>query len=101
MRNKDVKLCAPFPLDGNLTNTREQLEPLYVAKFRWWRCQSCVQEIGAASASRGLPDLEKSPNLNGDESYPLLCSNEKEKNFPVGLTAVSGGINLYSFSIVI
>lgn len=92
MRNKDVKLCAPFPLDGNLTNMREQLEPLYVAKFRWWRCQSCVQQIGAASASRDLPDLEKSPNLNGDESYPLLCSNEKEKNFPVGLTAISGDV---------
>ena len=39
------------------------LPPLHVAKFRWWRCQNCLQEIGATSAAEKIgiiPYCEKS-----------------------------------------
>ncbi|KAK6273977.1 hypothetical protein POUND7_011060 [Theobroma cacao] len=50
MRKKDWKKCWPFALDGGQKISEEQnckLPPLLVPKFRWWCCQSCLQEIGA------------------------------------------------------
>ncbi|XP_047340968.1 protein EMBRYONIC FLOWER 1-like [Impatiens glandulifera] len=51
MRKKDVKTCFPFPVDCNHDKLNELankiLPPLHAPKFRWWRCQNCLQGIGA------------------------------------------------------
>ncbi|XP_031256628.1 protein EMBRYONIC FLOWER 1 isoform X2 [Pistacia vera] len=52
IRKKNWKNCWPFALDDNHHKFEEQactLPPLPVSKFRWWRCQNCLQEIGAES----------------------------------------------------
>ncbi|CAK9136395.1 unnamed protein product [Ilex paraguariensis] len=57
MRIKDWRICSPFALDGTLNVSEEQLSvlpPLHVPKFRWWRCQNCLQEIGSASAAEEI-----------------------------------------------
>ncbi|KAL8113553.1 protein EMBRYONIC FLOWER 1 isoform X2 [Apium graveolens] len=52
MRTKDVRICAPFSrIDDDETKLRKQLAPLCVPKFRWWCCQSCVQDASASSSS--------------------------------------------------
>lgn len=54
MRKKDISVCLPFPFDGNQNKLEEQanmLPPLHVAKFRWWRCQNCLREIGGTSVA--------------------------------------------------
>lgn len=54
MRKKDISVCLPFPFDGNQNKLEEQanmLPPLHVAKFRWWRCQNCLREIGVTSVA--------------------------------------------------
>jgi len=43
-------MCWPFVSDGDSNNYEEQaclLPPLHVPKFRFWRCQNCVWEVGA------------------------------------------------------
>ncbi|XP_059640892.1 protein EMBRYONIC FLOWER 1 isoform X2 [Cornus florida] len=52
MRKKDPGICLPFALDGNNKSERQinMLPPLHVAKFRWWRCQNCLQEISTTSS---------------------------------------------------
>ncbi|XP_028802214.1 protein EMBRYONIC FLOWER 1-like isoform X1 [Neltuma alba] len=50
IREKDWKLCWPFPLQGNHGESEGQpclLPPLDVPKFRRWCCQTCQQEIAA------------------------------------------------------
>ncbi|MCD9644137.1 hypothetical protein HAX54_032123 [Datura stramonium] len=50
MKNKDMKICSPF---GSSSNPEEQLPPLDVPKFKWWRCDKCFQEIGVDHESAG------------------------------------------------
>ncbi|XAR69303.1 hypothetical protein NMG60_11000839 [Bertholletia excelsa] len=53
MRKKDMSICVPFSFDGNQNKLEEQIKilpPLDVAKFRYWRCPSCLHEIGASCA---------------------------------------------------
>ncbi|KAL6957399.1 hypothetical protein U1Q18_021760 [Sarracenia purpurea var. burkii] len=57
MRKKDMSICWPFAFKGNQNKSEEQtgmLPPLHVAKFRWWRCQNCLQEIDAISSSEHI-----------------------------------------------
>lgn len=57
MRKKDMSVCLPFPCNGNQNVLEEQtnlLPPLHVAKFRWWRCQSCVREAGPTGATEEI-----------------------------------------------
>ncbi|KAL5783274.1 hypothetical protein ACOSP7_008303 [Xanthoceras sorbifolium] len=57
IRKKNWKICWPFPLDGNHDKSEEHtcpLPPLHVSKFRWWRCQNCLQEPGAESITNSL-----------------------------------------------
>ncbi|MCD7447828.1 hypothetical protein HAX54_035306 [Datura stramonium] len=44
MRSKDMKICSPF---GSSRKIEEKLPPLDVPKFKWWRCDKCLQEIEA------------------------------------------------------
>ncbi|KAL1829367.1 hypothetical protein ACET3Z_007779 [Daucus carota] len=83
-RNQNVRVCAPFARDSDdEVKLREQLPPLDVPKFRWWRCQSCVQDIEKASPS----------SVRG-EIHPSPCSSNKEKdNALVGSSAVQGQEN--------
>ncbi|MCD9559552.1 hypothetical protein HAX54_017554 [Datura stramonium] len=50
MRNKDMKICSPF---GSSSKSEEQLPPLDVSKFKWWRCDKCLEEIGIDHESVG------------------------------------------------
>ncbi|XP_070012656.1 protein EMBRYONIC FLOWER 1-like [Nicotiana sylvestris] len=51
MRKRDRKICSPFASTSDCSTTsEEQLPPLDVPKFRWWRCKNCIHEIGAESA---------------------------------------------------
>lgn len=56
VRKKNWKLCWPFALDGNHNKPEEEtyaLPPLHVEKFRWWRCQNCLQELGSEGNTFG------------------------------------------------
>lgn len=56
VRKKNWKLCWPFALDENHNKPEEEahaLPPLHVAKFRWWRCQNCLQELGSEGNTYG------------------------------------------------
>ncbi|KAA8525281.1 hypothetical protein F0562_007136 [Nyssa sinensis] len=58
MRKKDWRICLPFALDDNNKSEKQTsvLPPLHVAKFRWWRCQNCLREIGDTSAAESHGD---------------------------------------------
>lgn len=92
MRTKDVRICAPFSRIGDdETKLRKQLAPLHVPKFRWWCCQSCVQDASASSStSQSQQNIEKtSPSsVIGDHSSP--CSNKGKNDALVGPSAVQG-----------
>ncbi|PON37261.1 Protein EMBRYONIC FLOWER [Parasponia andersonii] len=54
VRRQNWKLCWPFALDDENNKFEEQtssLPPLIAPRFRWWSCQSCLQEI----SSKGSP----------------------------------------------
>ncbi|XP_017239175.2 protein EMBRYONIC FLOWER 1 isoform X2 [Daucus carota subsp. sativus] len=60
MREKDIRKCAPFGHDDDdETKLRGQLVPLNVPEFRWWQCESCVQNISVASALESQNIAEK------------------------------------------
>lgn len=92
MRTKDVRICAPFARDGDdETKLRKQLAPLHVPKFRWWSCESCVQD---ASASQSQQNIEKtSPSSVRGEINPSPCSNKDKDDALVGPSAVHGPEN--------
>ncbi|CAN4119228.1 unnamed protein product [Withania somnifera] len=54
MRKKDQKICSPFTSTSDCSNSEEQLPPLDVPKFRWWRCKNCIHEIGTGSAGEEI-----------------------------------------------
>ncbi|KAJ4842968.1 hypothetical protein Tsubulata_017437 [Turnera subulata] len=56
IRKRDWKMCLPFLSDGDSDNYEEQtcaLPPLHVPEFRYWRCQNCLQEVGAKGTASG------------------------------------------------
>ncbi|GFS44911.1 embryonic flower 1 [Actinidia rufa] len=62
MRKKDASICLPFASESNQNKSEEQesmLPSLHVAKFRWWRCQNCLKEIGTTNAAE---DIEMVPD---------------------------------------
>lgn len=93
MREKDIRKCAPFVRDDDdETKLRQQLVPLHVPEFRWWRCESCVQDISVASASHSQQIVEKATSsLSRGEIHASACGNKEEKDDTlIGPTAVSG-----------
>ncbi|KAK1375822.1 hypothetical protein POM88_032015 [Heracleum sosnowskyi] len=97
MRTKDIRICAPFARDGDdETKLRKQLAPLNVPKFRWWCCQSCVQDAGASSsnASQSQQNIENtSPCSIRGEIHPSPCSNKENNDALAGPSAVHGPEN--------
>ncbi|MCD7469519.1 hypothetical protein HAX54_008620 [Datura stramonium] len=60
MRKKDWKICSPFTSTSDHCISEEQLLPLDVPKFRWWRCKNCIQEVGTESAGEEIEILSPS-----------------------------------------
>ncbi|XP_057959838.1 protein EMBRYONIC FLOWER 1 isoform X2 [Malania oleifera] len=52
IREKDRKICWPFSFDDNTEEQTCTLPPLHDPKFRWWRCQNCLQEIDANESAK-------------------------------------------------
>lgn len=54
-------MCWPFASESEQNNFEEQasmLPHLNVPKFKWWRCQNCLQEIGSRGTEKNHhPDL--------------------------------------------
>lgn len=93
MREKDIRICAPFVRDDDdESKLRRQLVPLHVfPEFRWWRCESCVQDISVASASQSQQIVEKATSsLGGGEIHASACGNKERDDACIGLMAVSG-----------
>lgn len=94
MRARDVRICAPFSRIGDdETKLRKQLAPLHVPKFRWWCCESCVQDANASSSStlQSQHNIEKtSPSSVIGEIHPSPCSNKEKTDALVGPSAVHG-----------
>ena len=60
IRKKDWKICCPFSLEGDRTESEEQpsfLPPLDVPKCRWWRCQNCLHEVAGKVAAKDYGTL--------------------------------------------
>ena len=77
MRNKDERVCVPFPMSKEKTSI--PLPPLHVAKFKWYQCQACLEADGAAV----VPNINTSTNAEGNGIH---------------LIGVSGGAFQHSFS---
>nr|XP_016465919.1 PREDICTED: protein EMBRYONIC FLOWER 1-like [Nicotiana tabacum] len=60
MRKRDRKICSPFASTSDCSTSEEQLPPLDVPKFRWWRCKNCINEIGTESAGEECEVLSSS-----------------------------------------
>lgn len=60
MRSKDRKICSPFTSTSDRSISEEQLPPLDVPKFRWWRCKNCIHEICTESAGEEIEILNPS-----------------------------------------
>ncbi|OIT30217.1 PREDICTED: protein EMBRYONIC FLOWER 1-like isoform X1 [Nicotiana attenuata] len=70
MRKRDRKICSPFASSSDCSTTsEEQLPPLDVPKFRWWRCKNCIHEIGTESAG------EDSEILSSSSRSRLISAN--------------------------
>lgn len=102
MREKDKKSCSPFAKSSDNSDLEEQLPPLVVRKFRWWRCENCVQDLlsenagkdnGIASNScRNTPFISNpctpTPSRGNTEKLPLEMEHvpilgKKERNTAV------------------
>lgn len=60
IRKKDWKICCPFSLEVDQTESEEQtsfLPPLEVPKFRWWHCQNCLNKVAARAAAKDYGKL--------------------------------------------
>lgn len=53
-RKKDRKVCLPFTSTSDCSISEEQLLPLDIPKFRWWRCKNCIREIGTENAGEEI-----------------------------------------------
>ncbi|CAK7353290.1 unnamed protein product [Dovyalis caffra] len=76
IRKRDWKICWPFVSDGDSNNSEVQaclLPPLHVPKFRFWRCQKCVWDVGVEGATNCLGTALKSCS-NGLKSTDV-CSH--------------------------
>ncbi|KAG9135164.1 hypothetical protein Leryth_013451 [Lithospermum erythrorhizon] len=63
MRKKNKRICAPFETeDENFLD--EQLLPIEVRKFRYWRCKDCILGNCSSRPTREL-DLVSEPPPNG------------------------------------
>ncbi|MCD7447831.1 hypothetical protein HAX54_035309 [Datura stramonium] len=71
MRNKDMKICSPF---GSSRKPEEQLPPLDVPKFKWWRCDKCLQEIGANHESVGDESDDAFVHTSSTTVVAHICS---------------------------
>lgn len=84
MRRKNWKMCWPFASENEQNNFEEKasvLPHLNVPRFKWWRCQNCLQEIG----SRGT-EKDHHPDLN---SYCVgFKSNSTDSQMPFDNTAI-------------
>ncbi|KAL2555729.1 Uncharacterized protein Fot_00468 [Forsythia ovata] len=50
MRIKNGKLFLPFALEYGFGESVDNLPPLYVPRFRWWRCLNRVSDFGTVNA---------------------------------------------------
>ncbi|KAF5456502.1 hypothetical protein F2P56_025977 [Juglans regia] len=60
IRKKDWKICCPFSLEVDQTESEEQtsfLPHLEVPKFRWWHCQNCLNKVAARAAAKDYGTL--------------------------------------------
>ncbi|XP_065849366.1 protein EMBRYONIC FLOWER 1 [Euphorbia lathyris] len=76
IRKKDWKVCWPFASDddGNKCDEHEcGLPPLCVPKFRYWRCQNCLREIGAGDVETDHAPILKTSS-SGFKSN-IICSH--------------------------
>ncbi|XVF48574.1 hypothetical protein PTKIN_Ptkin03bG0201500 [Pterospermum kingtungense] len=110
MRNKDWKKCWPFAFGcGQNISEKEnhKLPSLLIPKFRWWCCQTCLQEIGAegsinegrnvASSSSKLKSFGSCPNVacHGDAVKWLSDLQQAEKiNIELGKHDANACVNV-------
>ncbi|XP_031102742.1 protein EMBRYONIC FLOWER 1 isoform X1 [Ipomoea triloba] len=69
MREKDKKSCSPFTKSSDNSDPEEQLPPLVVRKFRWWRCENCVQDLLSENAGK-----DNGIASNSCRSTPFICN---------------------------
>ncbi|XP_062099101.1 protein EMBRYONIC FLOWER 1 isoform X2 [Humulus lupulus] len=67
IRRQNWKLCWPFALDdekNKVENETSSLPPLIAPKFKWWSCQSCLQE----TSSKGTVKVYDKSRAIGSQS---------------------------------
>lgn len=81
MRNKDKKTCLPFSSQGVDDGLADNLPPISVPKFRWWRCSTCVPDFAADSAALQMVLADRS---DPGTSTCQHVNREKEVSFSDG-----------------
>lgn len=77
-RKKDWKRCWPFVSDGDSDKLEEQtfaLPSFHVPKFRFWRCENCLSEIGAKGTANSYEPVPKSCNTGFKSNS--ICSHAR------------------------
>lgn len=82
VRRKNWKLCWPFTLGDEQNKSEEQktlLPPLDAPKFRWWSCQSCLQEMSSIGTAKdnvaGFNSCIGSKSSSTCSQIPSLCDS--------------------------
>ncbi|XP_024023847.1 protein EMBRYONIC FLOWER 1 [Morus notabilis] len=82
VRRKNWKLCWPFTLGDEQNKSEEQktlLPPLDAPKFRWWSCQSCLQEMSSRGTAKdnvaGFNSCIGSKSSSTCSQIPSLCDS--------------------------
>lgn len=72
VRKRDPKLCDPFSpyvsREGS-TDTKHELPPMVVPKFKWWKCDGCILGVGS---SNGIGNKSQKSTNEVDAPMPLI-----------------------------
>lgn len=67
-------MCWPFALDdekNKIENETSSLPPLIAPKFKWWSCQSCLQEISSKGTVKDCDNSRPMGSKSSDASSLL------------------------------
>ncbi|KAL2543564.1 protein EMBRYONIC FLOWER 1-like [Forsythia ovata] len=88
MRIKNGKLCLPFAPEAGFGESVDNLPPLYVPRFQWWRCLNRVSDFGTVNTSlqesilphRSNDHISTSLSIDGEKDGPFSARGKDITN---------------------